>query len=259
MVAPRRLGSSWPRTHAVDGSAWRAQVSAVLLGVLTTAAVQAQAESSVSPWSGALGLVSDKVVRGLSQTQGRATVLMDLNYRTDSGWTAGLGFAPLRVGGEAIKSSTGEVTLSVGRSWQLDADWAAQLGLARYLYPDRRQRAPVYNYNELSASIGWQGRVLAVIAVAPDSYSLYGPGWPQRGHAASVELSGRQRLAGRLTLDAGIGYYKLTAGRDTGYRYGSIGLGWGVGAFQLDLTRTVSNATTPQAGGRWVGSLLWNF
>ena len=116
MVAPRRIGFSWPRSQAVDGSAWRWQVSAVLLGMLTTSAVQAQAESGVSPWSGALGLVSDKVVRGLSQTQGRATVLADLNYRTDGGWTAGLGFAPLRVGGEAIKSSTGEVTLSVGRN-----------------------------------------------------------------------------------------------------------------------------------------------
>ncbi len=87
----------------------------------------------------------------------------------------------------------------------------------------------------------------------------------RRGRATNVELSAHQRLAGRLSLDAGIGYYDLSAVRGTGYRYGSIGLGWGVGAFQADLTRIASNAArrglaAPEAaGGRWVASVLWNF
>jgi len=145
------------------------------------------------------------------------------------------------------------------------------LALSHTAYPgsSRRHR---FDSSELSATVGWGGRLNGSLAWYPGVYRNDAQGRPRTGHALSAELSLRQRLVGALALDAGLGYYRLQADADNdlaatalGYGYGSLGLSWAQGNAQVYLSHIVSRAhsrglTSPaRAGERWVMSLLWEF
>lgn len=231
---------------------------ALLLGL--AAALLAPA-ACADDWGGSMALASDKVFRGVSQSEGRTALLLDLNGRTDTGWVLALGLA-----GPAYRTQGGTAELTAGFSKfaQLDADWTLQLGFTHYgvVGSDYSRN---YAYDEFSAALGWQGRVLATLALSPDTWGANLAGGWRTDRALDFELSLHQRLAGRLALDAGIGYYDLQAVRGAGYPYGSLGLSWGLGPVQGYLTyidsRAAARGLAPAslAGRRWVASLLWSF
>lgn len=212
-------------------------------------------------WGGSVTLASDKVQRGISQSNGRAALLVDLNRRTDTGWAFGLGLAwP----GYGSRNDLGEITLALTRAWQLDAAWAVQLGASHYAYVgDSRGRA--YDYDEFSASVGWNGQVFASLAWSPDTSGPSAAGGWRTDQAAAVELTLHRPLIGRLALDAGIGYRDLRAIRGAAYGYGSVGLSWGVGPVQAFVSyidsRAAQRGLAPDSAARerWVASLLWSF
>lgn len=214
-------------------------------------------------WSGALVLASDKVYRGISQSQGRAALLLDLNHAWPAGWQLGAGLAGPSyptLGGQ------GELSLSLGRQHELDSDWSAHLGLTRYSQLGAA-RARHLSYQELALSLAWRGRVRASLAWSPDSPGYRGQE-PAPGHALSAELSLQQRLAGPWSFDAGLGHFRRHGPAAAGYGYASLGLRWS-GAepapWQASLTAIASQAARRQvareamAGRRWVAALMWNF
>ena len=264
---PRLIG--W---HLGAGAARRVgrRVRHILLHALLLAAPLAQADG----WSGAIGLSSDQVLRGVSQSQGQAGLTLDASHRSDTGWALGLGASTLGRDGAGRPSL---LTASLGRHWQLDADWAAQLGAAHYAYPGPLQRRR-YGYDELLATVGWQGRLAASLAVSPNTTrpntarrAAPQPGAPapfSQGRALAWELSLHQRLQGRLALDAGLGYFDLHALRGqpaAGYPYASVALGWGVGPVQGFVSVIGSRAAQRRlaqagaAGERGLLSVVWDF
>jgi uncharacterized protein (TIGR02001 family) len=219
-------------------------------------------------WSMALGAASDYVLRGVSFSNGRATLTADASYRSDTGWTAGLGLATLD------RDSDGRrllLTANAGHQWQLDSDWSAALGLNHTAYPGGARRR-AYDSDELSATVAWRGRLTGSLSWSPDTTRLDATGRQRSGRAWAVELSARQRLFGAVALDAGIGYFELQArprdgyasGR-AGYPYASLGLSWAHGPLQAYLSRIDSRASArglasaPRAGERWVAAALWEF
>nr|WP_316643788.1 hypothetical protein [uncultured Roseateles sp.] len=219
-------------------------------------------------WSQAAALSSDYVVRGISLSNEQASLAWDLSYRGDTGWSAGLGLAALDRDAEGRRLL---LTAHLGRSWQLTSDWAAGVALSQSSYPGsvRRHR---FDSSELSASLGWDGRINGTLAWYPGAYRNDAQGRARSGHALSAELSLRQRLVGALALDAGLGYYRLRAEAGSelpaatlGYGYGNLGLSWAQGNAQVYLSRIASQAhsrgltTAARAADRWVLSLLWEF
>jgi len=219
-------------------------------------------------WSGSVGLASDKLVHGISQSSQQPSLMLDLNYRSDTVWVAGVGLATLQ---QHRGNSSAELTLSLAKGWQLDADWLVQSAYAHYQYTDD---APVglSHYDELSASIGWQGRVNASVALSPNTYSWYRQGYhagaPRSGPAMTLELTANQRLQGRLAAHAGLGYYQLLDMGNWGYGYASVGLSWGWGPAQAYVSYVSSQAARrgllPDslaylAGERCVGAVVWGF
>lgn len=218
-------------------------------------------EAGTGRTSGAIGMATAQVLRGVSISNGAASLSVDLNHRFDSGWALGASLATL---GRDARGGRWLLGVSASRSWQFDADWAAQAGLAHYAYPGGGGRHR-FDYEELSASIGWLGRWSATLAVLPNTSRRDQTGQPRRGRAAAVELALHQPLGGGLAFDAGLGWMDLRRIRGAGYGYGSLGLGWSRGPLQVHAMRVFSQAAarglaTPEAGvDRWVASVGWNF
>jgi len=236
-----------------------------IAGAIGWAAIGVAAPARADGWGGAVSLASDKVYRGLSESDGRPVLLLDLDRHTDTGWAAAVGLA-----GPVHPKQGGSVELTFGlsKASQLNADWTLQSAISRHEYPgDARARS--YARTDASLLLAWQGRVFLSLAVSPDTSAYDAAGSEsRRGRAETIELGLHQRLVGRLALDAGIGYFDQRALREwgpAGYGYGSIGLGWGVGPVQASLTYIDSQAAErdlawpSQAGSRWVAALLWNF
>lgn len=237
------------------------RIGLVLFGVAATFGPPA----SAAGFGGSIGLVSDQVYRGISVTGGRAALLTELNYATDTGWSVSLGSifadvdAPARIA---------QLSFTAGRAWQLGADSAAQLNYAHRAYPGGgrpRYYANYQDYDELSASVDWQGRWFATVAVSPRFSVRVTPERLESAPAVSFELGYRQRLRDRLALDIGLGYLDPHAAPNGGYAYGSIGLSGGIGPVQTSLTWLASRAAEKQfapallAGRRWVVAVIWSF
>ena len=212
-------------------------------------------------WGGALAASTDSLYRGLALNGGRGTVSLDLRWRTDTGWSAFGGLSAWRRDGGA---TTTEASIGAGRAWQLDGDWTTQVGVAHYAYGGPAQRF-AYDYDELNASLGWRGQWFASLALSPNTTGPGTYGSLRRDLTWAFELTTRQRLTGRLALDAGIGYFDLRRFIGTGYPYANVGLSSGVGPVQAYLSFVTSRAEArgvapaPVAGDHWVASVLWSF
>lgn len=233
------------------------KIAALSLAACFAACLPAQAQE----WSGALVAASDMVYRGISQSRGRAGLMLDVSRASEGGWNASAGLAAPRDPDRAYGSA--ELTVSLDKSWALDNDWTMQTGITHYQQLGRgRARHP--GHDELTLALGWRGRLLASVALSPNTRG-YGIGYGRRGRAAAYALSVNERLVGRVAFNAGLGYYDLAHISAHGYAYGSVGLSWHQGGFEAYLSRIDSRAAEQQlvwaalAGGRWVGALMWRF
>lgn len=224
-----------------------------LAGLCLAAAAQAAAAGQ---WAGSAGLLSDKVVYGLSQSGGDPAAVLDLAWRGDTGWSLAAGAASL---GRGAHRPDTELSLGVGVGGAISeaGDW--QLSATRYeTTGNASERRP--GYNQLALGYAWRERLqLAVLSTG--AFSLPAPGGGRVAVRAFIaQASWHQPLARRWALDAGIGrvHYRSDVLHD--FNYGSLGASWGLGPVQLYATRVFSNSPSPTAAGsRVVLSLLWNF
>ena len=219
------------------------------------------APAASDSWGGGAGVATDKVLRGLSQSGGRATLLLDLFYRSDGGWSLSLGAASLP---SAVHQTAAEWTASLARHWQLDDDWASQLSATHYGYPGRGD-ARYRSYDEASVSIAWRGLWSLSATLAPQTRGQAPGGRAVRGTSVLVETAAHLPLVGRWSLDAGLGWYDNHRIGGTPYSFASLGASWGLGPVQLSLARVTSRAdergrvSAQVAGDRWLGTAWWTW
>jgi hypothetical protein len=229
--------------------------AAVRLGLLA-----GHAAALAADWGGGLGLASAQTQRGLSPSLGEPAVFADVYWRFAPGWQASLGAArwATRPG-----RASGEFTLGLSRAWFLDDDWtlATTLSHAGRLggRPTRR-----VDYDELSASVSWQGRGQLLLALSPNTTAALEGGGVARGQTRTLEFTWHERLVGRWSVDAGIGHYDLGDFGRPGYSYASAGLSWGAGPWLASLAyvtnRGVAATTLPELRrSRWLVSLWWSY
>lgn len=107
-----------------------------------------------------IGVVSDYVWRGQTQTDGQAAVQGGLDYGHESGFYAGTWVSNVDFG----DSTDYELDLYLGFGGSLSDDLSYDLGLVYYAYPDARDT----DFAELSASASWKWLTAGL------SYTLYG-------------------------------------------------------------------------------------
>ncbi len=209
---------------------------------------------------GSLGLSSDNVFRGLTQSQGDPSAQAD-GYVTATHWFGGLTVESVK---RAAEESTGaEVIGYVGYQQLLSENWNAALSVRHYDYPGDRFRS-LYHYDELSATFGWHRQLLLELIASPDTFAAAPFDRYGRGSAYAAELGGRQPLPYGLSLDAGIGYYDLRSQVGSGYAYWSAGVGkqwrnWQLGVRYIGTDAQARHLFQSLAGDRVVASVAWLF
>ena len=228
----------------------------------------AAAPARAGPCSGALGLSSESIYRGISQSEGRASAFGDLHCALAQDWIVGLGANAIRA--PSGRSDT-QLTAYLDRRWRLDEDWSAKLGLIHY-EPMRAGNRAGFQYDELNAALGWRGRWLLAFAWSPRVGNAYigDPagynGWMR------IETTWRQPLGAGFSMDLGLGHAHPSGTPPHDYRYANLALNAAIGDVYLSINRIWTGPLrfryealdppfefTFPARQRWVGSVAWVF
>jgi len=213
-------------------------------------------------WGGSLGVTTDYLYRGLSQTRGTPAVQGGLHMRLPEGWVAGVWSSSVDF--NPGKGASVEIDLHAGKLWTLGQDWSAKLGATHYMYPNDGWRRS-YDYDELSASLSYQSRLVASATWSPNTSRYSNGAFVWNRHATSYELSMLQPVSRSWSVGAGLGYYDLTDLLGTGYWYWNAGLTYAIGNLQVDLSHINTDRTATRlfgyevAGSNWSGAVTWRF
>lgn len=213
-------------------------------------------------WSGSLALTSDYLQQGLSQTRGEPALQGGVRAALDERWTVGAWASSIdRYAGS---DDTIEIDLYAARAWRITPEWIASLTATHYFYPGDT-RYVSYDYNELTASLGYRSMLFATVAWAPDYTDFSYRGLAADRSALSYELSASQPILRGWSGNLGVGYRDLGDLFDECYWYGHAGLTLTAKHFTLHLTYTYVDAAARQLFGHeradiaWSGTIIWRF
>jgi uncharacterized protein (TIGR02001 family) len=211
-------------------------------------------------FGGELGIASDEVFRGLTQSDNQASPQADLHY-TLSGWYGGVSAVGVRRGGD---ESAGVGLIGyLGYQQRFGDDWSASIAARHYDYPGYRQRN-YYDYDEAAVSVSWRELIVATVMASPNVFFIDFYGHNGRGLAYTYELGGRYPLPQGFCLNAGVGYYNLDRQIGTGYTYWSAGISKQWRSLNFDVRYVGTDDTAREhfeqfAENRVVLSALWLF
>lgn len=211
-------------------------------------------------FGGALGIATEEVQRGLSQSDHQLSPQLDLHYAR-SGFYGGVSAVEVRRGSSDTVGAG--LIPYLGYQQRFGDDWNATVTARHYDYPGFGRR-DFYDYDELAVSAAWRERIVAAVAVSPNVYSADFRGNYGRGVGYTYELSARQPLPLGLSANAGVGYDDLRQQIGIGYVYWSAGVGLQWRSWNFDLRYVGTDATARDrferfAENRLVGSALWFF
>lgn len=193
-----------------------------------------------------LGVATDYVYRGLSQTDGGPQVFAGADFEGEA-WYAGAWASNVDFGGGDPTSA--EVDLYAG--WRPEAfglSW--DVGAALYAYPDKPAGA---NYDYLEARLSTEREIGPAALGAAVAWA---PAYFGGGEATYVELTGRWAISDRLGLDAGLA--RQTVEGEDAYGVGNLGVTWRASErLSLELRGWTTDADG--AGPRLVASLKTEF
>lgn len=225
-------------------------------------AVEAPRCLGADPWGGAVGITSDYMVRGISRSNDRAALQLDLHYFDASGFVAGVFASNTQLDPGAEKDA--ELNGYLGFAWTAQDDWRSKISAGYYAYPWNAYGS-AYNYAELDLDIGYQDWLNVSFGYSPNSPRL----WPSSGVASvkaeSAEVNVQRSFIGKLSGTGGIGYYRVQGLDPTGYLYWSLGAAYDLSRASFVVSyvdaQRGANALFYNAavGGRWVGTIIWRF
>ncbi len=243
------------------------------LAVPSMAMAADAAPASPHTFTSNVGLVSNYLYRGISQTDGGAALQGGFDYAHSSGFYAGLWGS--NVSWITLSGAKGNATLEVdtylGFKSTFATDFTYDVGFLRYNYPGTYTAAPGFvkaDTNEIYGAMGWKWLTakysysLGDTFTAPNSkgsnYIDLSASYPVESLGATLGAHyGKQTFKG--AGNAGLTYsdYKLSATKDVGgyvfglaysktnatpasytYATGGSGQNWGRGAAVLSLTRS---------------------
>ncbi len=205
-------------------------------------------------WQGSVGWLSDKVVYGISQSNGQGSAVVDLGLRGDTGWVASAGLATL-----PAARGRAELSASLGRGGAIGELGAWQASVTAYdtLAEGPQRRAA---YQQLGLGYAWNERLQISLWLAPRQPGPAAAGGRTRGRVAVAEAGWQQPLGRGLGLTLGLGQVDYQGLAVAPYRFGSLGLSYSHGPLQVFASWVSSNSGAPAAvGPRALVSVLLNF
>lgn len=213
-------------------------------------------------WTGSLAVTSDYIQQGISQTQGEPALQGGLRAQLDERWTVGTWASAIdRYHG---KGASTEIDVYAARAWRLSPEWITSVTATHYFYPDDVSYVD-YDYDELTASLGYRSTVFATVAWSPNygDSSYYGRADDRT--TLAYELSANQPILAGWSGNIGVGYRDLSELFDEAYWYGHAGLMHSTERFTVHLTYTYVDRTARELFGHdraaiaWLGTVIWRF
>jgi uncharacterized protein (TIGR02001 family) len=213
-------------------------------------------------WGGSLGVTSDYTVRGISRTDGRAALQLDLHYLNHTGFVAGLFASNTKL--DPDRPGDAELNVFAGFAWSTGRDWRGKILASHYTYPWNLDGSG-YDYDELDLDLGYRDWL--------DVSVVYSPNAPRylrrRGligvSSESAEVNLQRPVLGRLSATAGIGYSYFAGPAPGGYAYWSVGAVYTLAPVSLVVSYVDTTAGAKAlfyngaTDGRWIGTVIWRF
>ena len=213
-------------------------------------------------WGGSLDVTSDYLVRGISRSDDRPALQLDLHYLDSSGFLADFFTSSTQIGPHAKRDA--ELSAFLGYLRTIGSDWQGKVIAGNYSYP-WNHAGSLYNYDEIDLEMDYRSWFRVILTYSPDTRRYYYDRGVVRVGAEAVEADVQRPVLGKLSAIAGVGYYQLSGAGAVGYAYGSIGAAYDLAplAFALSYIRAGGEANgefyDAATGGRWCGTIIWRF
>ncbi|MGE4071748.1 MAG: TorF family putative porin [Lysobacterales bacterium] len=225
-------------------------ITAALLAALSMPALAQDAEEESGPLAFNVGIVSDYVFRGVSQTNEGPAIQAGMDYTHDSGFHAGVWASTVDfVDGDGANA---EFDFYVGWGTQISDTVSFDATLLRYAYHDQS----AYNYNELIFTLGVGDYLSFLVGYSNDVFN-------SGENGTYVSASGSYPLPWwDLTLEGSVGHYDLDKALGDSYQDFSVGLSRSFG--QMSVGLSYAHATNDidwgdNGGSRVFLTTLWEF
>ncbi len=216
-----------------------------LAGLVTVPVV---AVAGDGPLSGNLGLTSNYLFRGVSQTQDGPAIQGGFDYAHPSGVYIGTWGSNVAWVKETGLKDNNSLEIDLYGGYKAEAGPISyDLGLIHYHYPgDKLTGATTPNTTELYVGLGWRFLSLKYSHVVSD----YFVGWTTTGGGKTrgsyyVDLSGAYDLGGGWGVSAHVGYQDVKGNDPASYTDWNLGVSKDVGFGTLKLMYSDTDADTP--------------
>jgi uncharacterized protein (TIGR02001 family) len=213
-------------------------------------------------WGGTLGITSDYVVRGISRSNDRAALQLDLHYLNSTGFVAGIFASNTRI--DPDQSDDVELNAFVGFAWTTGSDWSGKILASHYVYPWNRAGSG-YDYDELNVDLTYQEWLGVNLVYSPNAPRYLMSRGLLGVTSESAEVNLQRPVLGRLSATAGIGYSHFDGPDARGYAYWSVGAAYTIAPVSLVVSYVSTTAGAKAlfynsaADGRWTGTVIWRF
>jgi uncharacterized protein (TIGR02001 family) len=225
--APRRAVHGAPPAAGLEsphllGVATSLRLACALLSsILLAGAAVAQDSPSLN---GYVTLANGYWNRGLAQNDG-LSVQLGIDYQQQAGWFVGAWAANVDYEIEKKWGQPRTIESEVyGGYHKRNGNWSWTAMLGRYFYPD----TPIsYDWNELSATVGYRDRIYYTAAYTDQFYGLW-------RSSLSQELSFAQPLRGNFEIGGALGHVEIEA-TPVDYTHWNLGVSKVVRHVAIDL------------------------
>jgi uncharacterized protein (TIGR02001 family) len=249
-------------------------LSAALATALLVPAASAFAEDApaASPLSFNVGVVSDYLFRGVSQTHGDAAVSAGVDYAFSNGFYVGAWTSSISWVKDWLGKGSMELDLYGGYKGTLNADWSYDLGVIGYIYPNHGDALAGYlanpNTTEVYAAVTWKWLTAKYsYALSPYFIGWYGgQGFDKKTRGSDyLELNASYDLGDGWGVTAHIGHQNVensvTVGtlKDASYSDWKIGVtkDVGFGVVGLSYSATDVNGSCSSSAGSTTNPYCW--
>jgi uncharacterized protein (TIGR02001 family) len=212
-------------------------------------------------WGGSVGITSDYLVRGVSRSNDRAALQLDVHYLDSSGFVAGLFASNTQIDRHLPENV--ELDVFLGFVWRGTDDWQGRALVSHYAYPWNLAGSS-YDYTELDLDVSYRGWLNLALVYSPDApLEAYHRYIGVSSEAAEASL--QRRLVGKLSATAGVGYAYYGGPDPAGYVYWSVGTAYDLAPVSLALSYVNTSASAKAlfynaaADNRWTGTVIWRF
>lgn len=219
----------------------------------------APAMAAFDDWQFQLQATTDRINRGLDQSDGKPSVGAEVSWYPGPGLFANASVSSVRFFDGAPLGA--EFIANAGYSWRWAADWSLQAMLSHYQFA-REPMASHFEYDEFALAGSWRDCLFASVTASPDTTYDLAP----RSRAFSYNLGTHLPLPAGFSAIAGIGYYDLSASLGAGFTYGDVGLAYQYQAVQFELSyvgthgpERLESMLGSMLVHRWVAQVSWRF